>query len=200
MEHWLYHFGGTTGVLTVYAGGVRWRCTVLTQKLVRISREIRDFWTRRFHPTYNFLIMSTPRVPLGQIDTNVIRRQPVTPFTRGYIEKGAANGESTSSLSREHGMHESTVRRTLKLNPLRVDGVTQPRSGRPPIACPRAIRRLLRLVRHEPTLTYAQVKTRLIISWFHDTIMRILDKYGIKKWRMKKRPHLTPEAVAKRLE
>ena len=124
----------------------------------------------------------------------------MTPFLRGYIEKGASNGESATSLGRELGIRESTVRRTLELNPLRVDGVTQPRSGRPPIACPRAVRRLLRLVRHEPTLTYAQIKTRLIIAWSNDTIMRILDKYGIKRWRMKRRPHLTPEVVALRLE
>jgi hypothetical protein len=144
--------------------------------------------------------MPTPRVPLGAIDDNIIRRQPVTPFTRGYIDKGAASGQSAASLGRELGKDESTIRKTLKLNPLRIDGNTQPRSGRPPIACPRAIRRLLRLVRHEPTLTYAQVKTRLIITWSHDTIMRILDKYGIKKWRKKRRPVLTSEVVVKRLE
>ena len=99
----------------------------------------------------------------------------MTPFLRGYIEKGASNGESATSLGRELGIRESTVRRTLELNPLRIDGVTQPCSGRPLIACPRAVRRLLRLVRHEPTLTYAQIKTRLIIAWSNDTIMLILE-------------------------
>jgi hypothetical protein len=38
--------------------------------------------------------MSTLRVPLGVIDNNIVRRQPVTPFIRGYIEKGAVNGQS----------------------------------------------------------------------------------------------------------
>jgi hypothetical protein len=90
--------------------------------------------------------MPTLRVPLGAIDNNIVRRQPVTPFARGYIEKGAANGQSGRSIGRELGISESTVRNTLLLNPLRIDGVTQPRSGRPPITCPRSIRRLLRLV------------------------------------------------------
>ena len=99
--------------------------------------------------------MATSRMPLGLIDNNVRRRQPLTPFTRGYIEKGAKNGESATSIAKELELRESTVRRTLELNPLRINGITQPRSGRPSITCPRAIRRLLRLVRHEPTLTYA---------------------------------------------
>ena len=98
--------------------------TVTTQKLVRISRKIRDFQTRSFHSTYNFLPMPTPRMPLGAIDGNIIRRQPVTPFTRGYIDKGAASGQSAASLGRELGIDESTVRKTLKLNPLRIDGNT----------------------------------------------------------------------------
>jgi hypothetical protein len=99
--------------------------------------------------------MPTLRVPLGAIDNNIVRRQPATPFTRGYIEKGATNGQSGRSIGRELGISESTVRSTLLLNPLGIDGVTQPRSDRPPITCPRSIRRLLRLVRHEPSLTYA---------------------------------------------
>ena len=107
--------------------------------------------------------MATPRMPLGLIDNNVHRRQPLTPFTRGYIEKGAKNNESATSIAQELGLRESTIRRTLELNPLRIDGITQPRSGKPPIMCPRSIRRLLRLVRYEPTLTYTQIKTRLII-------------------------------------
>ena len=135
--------------------------TATTQKLGRISRKIRDFRRRPFHPTLHFSIMPTPRVPLGSIDGNVRRRQPMTPFLRGYIEKGASNGESATSLGRELGIRESTVRRTLELNPLRVNGVTQPRSGRPPITCPRAVRRLLRLVRHEPTLTYPECMRKM---------------------------------------
>jgi hypothetical protein len=134
--------------------------------------------------------MPTPRVPLGSIDGNIRRRQLVTPFSRGYIEKGASNGESATSLGRQLGMHESTVRRTLKLNPLRVDGVTQPRSGRPPIACPRAVRRLLRLVRHEPTLTYAHLRIGQLCSYnlslfSHQTACRIgcSCNYSVKSWK-----------------
>jgi hypothetical protein len=107
-----------------------------------------NYWTFRypllfesmglFHPTLNFSRMPTPRVPLGSIDGNIRRRQPVTLFSRGYVEKGASNGESATSLDRELGMPESTVRRTLELSPLarRQEAVTQPRFGRPPIACP----------------------------------------------------------------
>ena len=68
--------------------------------------------------------MPTLRVPLGAINNNIIRRQPVTPFTRGYIEKGAVNGQSGRSIGRELGISESTVRNTLLLNPLRIDDVT----------------------------------------------------------------------------
>ena len=61
--------------------------------------------------------MPTLRVPLGSIDGNIRRRQPVTPFSWGYVEKGASNGESATSLGREPGMPESMVRHTLALNP-----------------------------------------------------------------------------------
>jgi hypothetical protein len=68
--------------------------------------------------------MPTLRVPLDAINNNIVRRQPVTPFTRGYIEKEAVNGQSRRSISRELGIGESIVRNTLLLNPLRIDGVT----------------------------------------------------------------------------
>jgi hypothetical protein len=108
--------------------------------------------------------MLTPRVPLGAIDVNIIRRQLVTLFTRGYIDKGAVSGQSATSLDRELERGESIIRKTLKLNPLRIDGITQPRSSKPSVICSRSIRRLLRVVRHKPTLTYAQVKTKLMIT------------------------------------
>jgi hypothetical protein len=121
--------------------GVRYDAKVSAQHAL-----IDNFRRVFFQPTFTFSIMPTLRVPLGAIDNNIVRRQPVTPFARGYIEKGAANGQSGRSIGRELGISESTVRNTLLLNPLRIDGVTQPRSGRPPITCPRSIRRLLRLV------------------------------------------------------
>ena len=135
----------------------------MTQKLGRISYKIRDFRTRPFYFTFNFLLMVTPRIPLGLIDNNVRRRQPLTLFTRGYIEKGAKNSEFATSIAQKLGLRKSIIRRTLKLNPLRIDGITQSRSGRSLIMYPRFIRRLLRLVQYELTLTYTQIKTRLII-------------------------------------
>ena len=128
--------------------------TVMTQKLGRISRKIRDFQTHPFYFTFDFSLMATLRMPLGLINNNVRRRQPLTLFIRGYIEKGAKNGESATSIAQELGLRKSTICCTLELNPLRIDGITQPRSGRSLIMYPRSIRRLLRLVRYELILTY----------------------------------------------
>jgi transposase len=130
--------------------------------------------------------MPTPRTPLGAIDGNIQRRQPVTPFTRGYIEKSAVNGEDSRAIGRELNLPESTVRSTLKLNPQRIDGITQPRSGRPRLASQRTIRQILRIVRQFPKTTYKQLKRQLNIDWSTDTLKRILKRKGITNWRAKK--------------
>jgi hypothetical protein len=70
---------------------------------------INNFRRVFFQPTFTFSIMPTLRVPLSVIDNNIVRRQPVTSFIRGYIEKGAINGQLGRSIGRELGISESIV-------------------------------------------------------------------------------------------
>ncbi len=60
--------------------------------------------------------MATSHMPLGLIDNNVYRRQPLTPFTRGYIEKGAKNSKSATSIAKELKLYKSIVCYILELN------------------------------------------------------------------------------------
>ena len=144
--------------------------------------------------------MPTPRTPLGEINTNKVRRQPVSPFLRGFIEKSRVAGQSATSLSRELDIPRKTVIRTLELNPQRINGETRARSGRPRISSSTDVRNILRLVRATPRITYAKIREALLKTFSDDTIGRILKEHGIANWRAKRRPLLKADVVKKRLK
>jgi len=134
------------------------------------------------------------------VDGNIQRRQPLTPFLRGYIEKGSVNNESPADIAIELNIPRSTVYRTLQFNYLRVNGETLPRSDRPTLISSIDERNILRLIRVDPRLRYLEIREALLSTYSDDTLLRLLKRHGITNWRAKRRPLLTPDVAKKRLK
>ena len=101
--------------------------------------------------------MSTPRRPLGPIHPNRIQRKELTPCKRGQIVGVAKVGAKPTAIAKALKTTKSTVKTTLHRDPIRTNGVSLPRSGRPKIWTNGDVRRLVRCVQLHPKYTYAQV-------------------------------------------
>jgi hypothetical protein len=123
----------------------------------------------------------------------------LSPNTRGKIIGGYDFGGKPSQIGKAYNFNESTIRSTLKLEPVRDRNKSQPRSGRPKTYSDRDERHILRQVRLHPKCTYADVRRACLVKLCDNTIRSILKQYGITNWRAKKRPHLTEEHAAIRL-
>jgi len=105
-----------------------------------------------------FNIMAQPRRPLGEISGNIPKRRELTPYERGQIIGAAKCGVKPSAICIELSLSRCTVRTTINSKPLRKNGESQPRSGRPRTYSERDERLLLRVVRQFPKCTYAQLR------------------------------------------
>jgi IS30 family transposase len=76
--------------------------------------------------------MPTPRRPLGEIDGNARRGIELSPFNRGQIIATRREGGSWNYIADQLKIARSTIRSTLYANPLRTQGHSLERSGRPP--------------------------------------------------------------------
>jgi len=99
-----------------------------------------------------------------------------------------------------YGIPRYTVITTTRRSTLRAEGKSLPRQGRPPSHDDRVDRRIIRYVRINPKTTYAQMRRALDILLSDDTLVRILDKVGLKHWRAASRPALTQELANIRLK
>jgi hypothetical protein len=72
-----------------------------------------------------------PRTILGQISGNSGVGNELTPNTRGQIEGSLKSGAFWQEIRDTLKILKSTARHTIRLAPVRVDGETRPRSGRP---------------------------------------------------------------------
>jgi hypothetical protein len=82
----------------------------------------------------------------------------LNPYERGWIAGAAAFGGSQAAISQATGLHESIVRKTLKLDVERVQGQSKPCSGRPKVCDANAEAAILDYVRKHPKHKYQQVK------------------------------------------
>jgi Transposase len=57
----------------------------------------------------------------------------------------------------------------------------------------RDTRRIIHFIRINPKSTFADIQRNLHIYLSHDSFSRILADMGVKNWRAKGRPFLTPE-------
>ncbi|OAL18659.1 hypothetical protein AYO22_10478 [Fonsecaea multimorphosa] len=74
------------------------------------------------------------------------------------------------------------------------------RTGRPKKITKRAERRILRAIKVNPKISYAELRRRLDLDVSDQTIRRLLHNHHIKKWMAKKRPKLTEKAAKARYE
>jgi len=139
------------------------------------------------------------RKALRDLSVNRVCNSPLSPYVRGIIIGRKLEGASNTAIAKALGLPKSTVDSTITLAPLREEGHSQPRSGRPPIYTDRDYRSLLRCIRLFPKYTYQQVRDSCGVDFSDGTIRRHLDKHGIRNWRCKHRPHLTEAIAAKRL-
>jgi Transposase len=140
-----------------------------------------------------------PRTILGTIDGNRGVRKELTPNQRGKIEGARLAGATFKVASEIAECALSTAKTTIRRAPERHDGISKPRSGRPKEWDARFERRVVRIVRMHPRITYAQMRDQLHTYLSHDTLARILNGYHISKWLSKQRPYLTAAAVKSRL-
>jgi hypothetical protein len=108
---------------------------------------------------------------------------------------GSVLGHSPADISKALNINDSTVRRTLRMAPLRHEGESLPRPGRNVTYTERTERLILRHVRLNPKDEWKDVLQALQLKIKKRTYQRILAKHHIAKWRAKKRPFLT-ERVA----
>lgn len=134
-----------------------------------------------------------PRRPLAEISPNKASNHELSPYLRGKIERSRDLGQKCDIIAKTLKLAPSTVSYTLAKSTQRSEGHTLLRSGRPRLYTERDSRRIVRFVRVHPKSTYEDIRQNLHIYLSHDTFGRILAGVGIKNWRAKRRPFLTPE-------
>jgi hypothetical protein len=139
------------------------------------------------------------RSPLTPISGNQCRGKELSPYLRGRIVEAYTCGATPSALATRFSLPRSTIQSTLDLSELRNDGESQSRIGRPKSCTPNDERRILRIVRAEPKLSYRELLSQLGLEIHPNTIKKVLKEHGIQNWKCKRRPFLTPVLAAKRL-
>ena len=139
------------------------------------------------------------RTPLGPRSGNVRRGPELTPYQRGLIVGAASLGKKPTGIAGQYKLPLETVKSTLRLDLVRNEGQSKPRSGRLKAYSDRDERKILRQVRLHPKCTYADVRKACVVTLCDSTLKSILKKHGILNWCAKKRPALIEEHAAARL-
>ena len=175
-------------------------CIQYYRKSSRLNRVKRASCTASPLPSSTNLTTMPPlRKALGDLNVNRVRNSPLSPYARGIIIRHKLEGASNTTIAKASKLPKSTSDSTITLTPLREEGHSQPRSGRPPVYTDRDYRALLHYIRLFPKYTYQQVRDSCGVDFSDDTIRRHLDKHSIRNWRCKRRLYLTEAIVAKRL-
>jgi hypothetical protein len=140
------------------------------------------------------------RTLLRNRDANSRRGKDFTPYKRGKLVGVVEQGARPSAIARQYAIPASTVRTTIRLDLVRPNGISQPRSGKPLCYTPAEERKVLRHTKSHPKDTYAELIEGCSFTCSKNTVKKIFNEHGIKNWMAKCRPYLTLENVAKRLE
>jgi hypothetical protein len=119
------------------------------------------------------------RRPLGEIDPNRVSGNELSSRIRDRIAGAAACGVGSSAISKVFKIPESIIRKTVKLDPIRENNESLPRSGKPRDITRQLERRILRFVRRFPKFTYKKVRLGVLTTLSKASIYRILKKEGI---------------------
>ena len=93
----------------------------------------------------------------------------------------------------------STIKTTCLRSRIRHKEESMKRSGRPKVLNEDDRQKILNKIHEEPRVTYDDLLSEVSNKCKKDSIARLLCVEGLKKWRVMKRPYLTPETAAKRL-
>jgi transposase len=140
-----------------------------------------------------------PRRALAPLEINRSYGNELSPYQRGQISAYKAVGLTNTQISKNLKCGKTTVFDNLIKNPLRNDGKSLPRKGRPPSLNRVQKRNLLRIIRINPKITYRVLALEIGVDVCRTTLYRALKDEGITNWISKKRPLLTPQLAAKRL-
>jgi hypothetical protein len=143
--------------------------------------------------------MPPQRTPLAPITSNRLDNHEFNPYQRARAVTFNELGIKPADICTRLNIARSTLQYTLSQDPLRDNGVSLPRSGRPKSYTDADERIILRHVRNNPKDAYKQVLDGCGLTFSKSTLKKILKKHGIANWRAKRRPFLTPAHAAKRL-
>ena len=93
----------------------------------------------------------------------------------------AGAGVAAPQIVTELSLPKSTVLDTLSKAPQRPQGISTSQIGRPPKCTVRNKRKILRIVRIKPRITYRELGFKLGLPVSQSTLYQILRKYYIKK-------------------
>ena len=138
------------------------------------------------------------RTPLATIFDNRIYNTELNSFQRGLIIGAKMMGYGATDIGTALNIPRTTAKTIIEKHIHSNNGVVKSRSGRPHLFADRNRRSLIRLVRKNPTMTYAQISRELDVVCSRKTIYREIKAYGLTNWLAKKRPLLTEEVAQKR--
>ncbi|EKG09082.1 Transposase Tc1-like protein [Macrophomina phaseolina MS6] len=125
--------------------------------------------------------MAPQRTSLKELFGTHTPNQYYSPNQRGILLSCKALGKKPTWFQKHLGVPESSVCSTAQLAPLRNEGRSQIRTGRPKCLSDTDKRHILRVVRANPKLTYKEVREVTGVTCHSRTISRLLDTYNIKK-------------------
>lgn len=140
-----------------------------------------------------------PRTPLRPINSNRTKGSELSPYLRGQIYGQAQLGVSIAKIGQHFSLSKSTIQYTLDQEPLRTEGKSQIRVGRPSILSENDRAIIIQLIRNDPFILYKEIRERSGLTASDDTLLRMIKSSGYGHWKAKKRPYLKPEYTALRL-
>lgn len=137
---------------------------------------------------------------LGEIDGNERSRKELLIETKIRIRGRYLVGQRAGEIAEDKDLLKRTINKRIHHFVKEGTYKNNLRSGRPRKYSDRDKRLVLRIIRNELALTYAELKKQTNLNLSHETLRRILTTNGITNWCAKMRPALT-EAIARlRLE
>ena len=133
-------------------------------------------------------------------------RQPKAPRIHKTPRQGSRiytlikSGMVSSEVAKLEGVIPSTCRGIVTRFKKQDDGVTNTRTGRPPILSPQDRRAILRAVAKDPFMAISDLQKDHASDVSPSTLRRFLKKEGIMHVQAARRPYLTEEAAENRFE
>lgn len=117
------------------------------------------------------LAIAMQRQPLGTRSVNIQNRGlELSVYVRGKIKAASEFGVKTCVISKTYKIPPSTIESTISLDSLRIDGKSQPRSGRPKTYDIRDERHIIRHIRLYPKCTYADIRRACAVTLCNNTL------------------------------